>query len=118
MLAWPASPRPLAWVTRPWRSDQSREVATTTPSTSASARFSEAGHCLARGEKLRLSECDLYALTLLPGVGDEVASSLLSARRSIIESARHTKDPVGAFEAAHGVGAVRARELSNFLVPE
>jgi hypothetical protein len=70
---------------------------------------------IAHGERLPLVCVDMFALELIPGVSDNLATELLSATPRIIQSARRGVPAGTALQIAKGVGALKSHSLLRFI---
>lgn len=74
----------------------------------------------ALGNKIKLSDADLYDLELIPGVSDTLGMNILVARHKIIAASnnKNSRLKINPFELAHGVGEKTASKLERYLLPE
>jgi hypothetical protein len=70
---------------------------------------------LAQGGRLPLACADMFALELVPGVSDSLASELLRAGPRIINAAQKGHSQQAALQIAKGVGVQKSHILTRFI---
>ena len=70
---------------------------------------------LAQGMRVSLHCIDVATLEMLNGVSDKLAFGLVDKRGNLLTMRQHGISEMQALQTVHGVGAVKAKELTRYI---